>query len=492
MKWAIASLAAFTVLAAVVVSPAESQAPAAVARAECGSGSHPETGMQGRLSAADIESGYASTGITCNTELVSRFGAKGTLPIAAGGYKVFRYIDQSGHECAYFDSALAFPLNLYNAAGNGLGVFVLDMSDPTSPVKTANLLTPAMLSPHESMSLNAERGLLAAASNFAVHPGIVDIYDLKDDCRHPVLKSSTPFGPLGHEGNFSPDGNTFWVASGGRPVCAGLGPATLTAIDVSDPGLPRVIWTSTDLPEIHGFSISDEGTRLYAADLGPQGSCNGQPGLRIFDVSQVQSRFLVPAVSSIAFLSWDTGSIPQMTIPVTINGTPYLVQIDELARGFRAGDPSAPVGAARIIDITDETRPFVASDIRLEVHQPENIAAIAGDPGASFGYGGYTGHYCAVPRRHDPELLACSFILSGMRAFDIRDPLRPREIAYFNAPIPPANAAEQALSSVPLNAAFAMSAPAFATERHEIWYSDGNFGFFNVRVTNNAWPEGQA
>ena len=28
-------------------------------------------------------------------------------------------------------------------------------------------------------------------------------------------------------------------------------------------------------------------------------------------------------------------------------------------------------------------------------------------------------------------------ILSGLRVFDIRDPQRPRETAYYNAPIPP-------------------------------------------------------
>jgi hypothetical protein len=35
---------------------------------------------------------------------------------------------------------------------------------------------------------------------------------------------------------------------------------------------------------------------------------------------------------------------------------------------------------------------------------------------------------------------------------------------------------------------FAMSAPAFAPERGEVWYSDGFSGFFAVRVTNGVWP----
>ena len=64
----------------------------------------------------------------------------------------------------------------------------------------------------------------------------------------------------------------------------------------------------------------------------------------------------------------------------------------------------------------------MVSNIRLAVHQKENRAAIANDPGAQFLVQGYAGHYCNVPRRQDPEILACSMIASGLRVFDIRDP----------------------------------------------------------------------
>ena len=72
------------------------------------------------------------------------------------------------------------------------GVWALDMSNSHNPVHTASLLTPAMQSPHESLSLNVTRGLLAADMGYPTfQPGYVDIYDISQDCRSPVLRIPT-------------------------------------------------------------------------------------------------------------------------------------------------------------------------------------------------------------------------------------------------------------------------------------------------------------
>jgi hypothetical protein len=34
---------------------------------------------------------------------------------------------------------------------------------------------------------------------------------------------------------------------------------------------------------------------------------------------------------------------------------------------------------------------------------------------------------------------------------------------------------------------WAMSAPTFMPSRHEVWYSDGMYGFYAVRLTNDVW-----
>jgi hypothetical protein len=436
------------------------QAPAATPRADCGSGSKPEPGIQGRVPADAAASGKADAGFNCNLELIGRHGN-------AGGFKVHRFVDRAGRECAFYDTTLLFPTNAQSLSDQPTGVAVLDMSDPAHPQRTDSLGTPAMQTPHESLVLNERRGLLAAVmGNPIAYPGFVDIYDVNEDCRHPVLQSSLPVGLLGHESGFAPDGNTFYATS--------LGTGQVTAVDVSNPKLPVPLWVGQY--RSHGLTVSEDGNRAYVA---------ANSGLIILDVSEVQQRRPNPQVREVSRLTWDTLTIPQVAVPVTIGGRPYLVEIDEYAQdeGSSTGPQAngARVGAARIIDIADEKAPRVVSDIRLEVHQPENRAQLAGDPGASSPLQGYSGHYCSVPQREEPGIVACSFIASGLRVFDIRDPEKPKEIAYFVAPLERSSTA-----GPPSN--YAMSAPAFVPKRGEIWYSDGNTGFYAVRVAKGVWP----
>jgi hypothetical protein len=415
----------------------------------------------------------AGTGSHCNLELL---GHTGTY----AGFRTHRYVDAAGHECAFYDSTpyLQPRPNSSFLDPSIVGTRAVDVADPAHPKITAELRTPAMLMPHESLSLHAGRGLLAAdLGNLVTGPGFVDLYDVKKDCRHPKLLSSLPLGILGHEGSFSPDGNTFWVtAPYGGYANTNLG--TLAAVDVSNPLLPRLVWTATKYVP-HGLNISADGNTLYYADLG-----KGRRGLTLLDVSEIQSRKLLPHVREIGHLSWLTVSLPQTDIPVTIGGHPYLVEVDEFTHDtitnfFTRQSMSRPedfVGAARIIDIANPKAPKVVSDIRLAVNQPEaRSGPQANDPGADTATG-YTAHYCAVPKATDPGIVACSFILSGLRVFDIHDPFHPKEIAYFNPPGSKAGKPYQAVS-----------APAFVPARGEIWYTDANYGFYALKVTNGVW-----
>jgi hypothetical protein len=439
--------------------------PPVTPRADCGPGSLPEPGMQGRVAADDVAAGGAEDGYRCNVELLGREGS-------TAGFKVERYVDAAGNECAFYDTTSVFPTDALQSPS---GVAVLDMSDSRKPARTATLTTPAMLTPHESLLVNARRGLLVAVSgNPLTEPGILDVYDVSQDCRTPVLRSSTPFGVLGHESGFAPDGMTYYASS--------LGGGTVTAIDLANPATPKPLFVGNY--DTHAITLSDDGNRAYLAagagfprnEVGLGGSTDG---LIVLDVSQIQSRQANPVVREVSTLTWPIVTIPQAALPITIAGKPYLFEVDEFAYNddFRIQSNGPRVGAARIIDIADETAPKVVSDVRLEVHQREVRPELAGDPGALAPGAGYAGHYCNVPRRDDPQIVACGFLASGLRVFDIRDPLAPKEIAYYVAPVPPGG---------PANLAYA--SPAFVPERNEIWYSDADRGFIALRLTNGAWP----
>jgi hypothetical protein len=95
---------------------------------------------------------------------------------------------------------------------------------------------------------------------------------------------------------------------------------------------------------------------------------------------------------------------------------------------------------------------------------------------------GYAAHYCNIPTRVDPKIVACSFIASGLRVFNISDLTHPREIGYFVSPTTPNIENGYQASD------FAMAQPAFDVARHEIWYTDGGTGFYVLRLNNGVWP----
>ncbi len=241
----------------------------------CGPGSLPKTGLQGRIPPADVASGRAAQGYTCNTEQI------GLLPSSAG-WRVLRYGD-----CACYNGEPGgVPLGIASQPTEA-GTRVMDVTDPTRPVQTDFLrLTPAMLSPHESMDLNVERGILVAAfGNLATLPGVVDVYDIKTDCRKPKLLASVNIaGLLGHEGSLSPDGLTYYVAS--------TGGNTLTAVDLTDTTMPKAIAVTN--VSSHGLSLSPDGNTLY--DTVTSGA---EKGMVTYDVSAIQARTLPPVVTPV-------------------------------------------------------------------------------------------------------------------------------------------------------------------------------------------------
>jgi hypothetical protein len=490
--------------------------PLTVPKATCGPNDHPETGLQGQVPAPLRAAGFK--GFNCNLELIGQSKGDGA------NWQATEFRRGNSRVCAYHGTASpARSLPTRNPAT--FGVPVIDITNPNAPTPTGHLQTISMLDPWESLKVNERRQLLGAdnGQNGGGGPE-VDIYDLSVDCRFPQLLASLAVGTgsdgsgvvtpiIGHEGAWAPDGLTYY---GGDLRFTPPGTTTRTgqyyAVDTADPTRPKLITTWTTGVQgaiVHGMSISDDGNRGYFVSLGGLG---GNPadltdptkpatnGLLIYDLSEIQSRAPNPQAKLISQLLWKDGSVAQHTINVKIGGKPFIIFVDEGGSGgissaaqqqaaCAAGLPPFPM--ARIIDIRDETNPKIVSRLALETHDPANCAQVLPDlVGLStFTYGS---HYCSVDNRHHATTLACGYFNSGIRVFDIRDPVRPKEIAYFN----PAGTTTASPGSNHVRAGgWVAGGPDWCSAqvhlnraRGTLWSTCQDNGLLMLKFTNGVWP----
>jgi hypothetical protein len=476
----------------------ESPLPVGVVKATCGPNDKPETDLQGQVSAATRAAGFK--GFSCNLQLVGQSKGDG------GSWQHAFFQDKSGHQCNYYDTA-SFTANRSN-----LGVVVIDGGNAASPTPTAYLATTAMLDPWESLKVNERRQLLGGVNALNGNGGPeIEIYDLSGDCLHPQLLTGAQVGTgnnapdefkaavRGHEGNFAPDGLTYYAAN--------LGAGYIYPIDITNPTKPKMLTQYFTAPgRVHGLNISDDGNRAYVAILG-QGGANsarapGSPpnnGLQILDTSEVQARKPNPELKVVSTITWDDGGGAQHAIPVTIKGKPYVIHVDEAGSG---GNNSAGWAAAcaaglpawqfaRIIDIADETKPTVVAKLMLEAYDPKNCDKVVPDL-AGLGSFTYGAHYCSVDNRLNATTLACGYFNSGIRVFDIRNPLRPKEIAYYN----PAGTTTSSPGSNHLRTGgWVAGGPDWCTSQVRLDVATATLqtmcqdnGFLTLKFTNGVWP----
>ena len=476
--------------------------PLTVPKASCGANDKVESALQGQVPASLRAAGF--TGFNCNLQLVGQSRGDG------GNWQTTQFRDKAGHLCGYHGTAAA------TAGRTQVGVRALDLTNPANPVHTASLTSTAMLDPWESLKVNERRQMLAADNgrNGAGGPE-VDIYDLSGDCRYPQLLGSVQVGLndgggvttriVGHEGSWAPDGLTYY--GGGRTV-----PNNYYAVDVTNPTTPKLLvaWLppkSAAGGRTHGLSISDDGTRGYFTQIG---TGNVDPavaavnGLFIVDLTDIQSRKANPqAPRVISELYWKDGATAQHTINVKIKNKPYIIFVDEAGSAGVTNTTSVtaacnaglvPFPMARIIDLADETAPKIISRLMLETHDPANCAKVLPDiTGLSiFTYGS---HYCSVDNRLNATTLACGYFNSGIRVFDIRNPERPKEIAYYN----PAGVATASPGSNHAQfggtAAVGGGKPDWCSAQvhldaptASLWTTCQDNGVLTLKFTNGVWP----
>jgi hypothetical protein len=442
-------------LLATAQPPAASAGPAVfpgpVAPPVCQPGDRPEKGLDGQLTQAERASGASTRPYNCNLAIVGEYAGQG-----------------AGHQLMWYDHCAYVTTNGYEAGQKGVpalldpGIQVLDVSHQRDPRYVTHLDNPAALYDWEDGAVNSSRALLGTAESWmgsGPQPAVA-FYSLTD-CAHPRLLASVQLPDpdlLAHAGNFAFDGKTYWLTS--------FANSRLIAIDVTDPSHPKELldWNFPDgqaggaaaHQACHRISLNQftvdghpPDTLLFCGVVGQKvrpGVYRSGNGLVIYDVSQVQERRPHPRIKVVSSLYWVNGYVGIQPDLAFIHGKPYLGVGDECGSGG-CRDPGgavaacaaglAPFGFERLIDISRVSKPRLVAQLMLGVDDPKNCSQTQNDITATMGGYGYSLHDCTFDNPLHARLLACSSHQAGIRVFDIHDPRRPRELAYFVGPAPP-------------------------------------------------------
>ncbi len=445
-----------------------------------GPGDKPETTLQGGLTVAKRNVPGKFQGEWCGMREVGHnplLNEQGNPRGSFGDVQLF------GH-CAY--ASMRDPSNL---ALGSTGTAVVDMRVPSNPVWVRTLRTLAMQRAYSALEIQKSM-LIGAFKDFG--PGQVDnwldIYDLSADCLNPrplavntaesiaTRKVVTSGG--NHDGWLTPDTKTYYgIPFGGPRILSGteaspvLNPNRIDmhVMDVSDPANPKHLlnWNRLQLPaavhprvlattNFHDVSTNDDGTRVYLALYGGNNSLGGNNnnpipaqnqrcsnGLLILDSSDIAKRLPNPQLRYVSFLSWcdqqidpdygdgSTASSHATEYVIHENGKEYIVSTDESGAGLD-GEWNTHIRQrtfSRLIDISDEANPRVVSTFKPDVNDPDNAMRVMVDQ-----INGGMLHYIGFDDRYKVRLVFFAGANQGIRVVDFRDPLQPREIAYYKAP----------------------------------------------------------
>ena len=428
----------------VVAAPAHAKSPA-----RCGPGDRTEQALQGQVPRSLQLEGFK--GYRCGMRLVGQ----NTVNNRGGNHQLATL-----GTCAYYaTTALAGS----NPAYPDNGVAVIDAKRPSNPRLVTVLRTPGALEALEA--LHAYNGIIAMASG-----NILDVYDARSDCRKPVHKATFTLPIWTHGFRLSDDGKTVYALGHGAGSTGTRGGRYLVAVDISKPATPRLL---LEYPEHggHDMDLNPAGTRAYIA---------GEGGLITLDTSQIQRRRANPKIRMISKLTWPAGlSLTSHTAKwVRQGGRRYIIASNEAFKTTCDGRPQA-----RHIDITNERKPKVIVEYGLEV----NDADLCNEHRLEQDGLSYNVHYVGVDNKRNARLVFWNWFASGLRVFDIRNPRKPREIAYYNPPVK-TDAVQKGglfaeeLQWVDLTTPYMW----FKPKTGHVWIGSANNGFQILRFTGHA------
>ena len=194
-----------------------------------------------------------------------------SIKLAFSGRYQAGSFDASAAEIPAYDAA-SQRLFVVNAEAGELDV--LDLSDPSAPVKLSSINVSAIAAGAEVNSVAVKNGLVAVAieADPKTDNGFVALYQADDL----TLLGSTEVGPQPDMITFTPDGMTVLTANEGEPSDDySVDPeGSISIINVTDTGSPVV--THADFAGFNAADLREAGVRIYgpgasaAQDLEPE------------------------------------------------------------------------------------------------------------------------------------------------------------------------------------------------------------------------------
>jgi hypothetical protein len=293
------------------------------------------------------------------------------------------------------------------------------------------------------------------------------VFDVASDPAHPALISHYDTGGRGTHRNYYAGGRYAYLAT----EADGFAGNILSIVDVSDPESVREVgrwWAEGQHVAAGETGGSKWGLHGPAHVVGNLAYCSwGQYGVVILDVSDPTAP---RGVSRLSF--GDFGS--PLGVHTAYSYGDYLVANSEaLGEGDSEGLPYTVA-----IDIRDPAAPRIAAWFPT----PYPTAGIGARTYQEKGgrHGPHNQHqYQGVPGTlNDPSRVYLTHFNGGLRVYDIMEPLRPREIAYF-VPVDPT----ERLGPKPANLTTSFE-DVLVDDRGFIYCTDKNRGLFVLKLSS--------
>jgi hypothetical protein len=208
---------------------------------------------------------------------------------------------------------------------------------------------------------------------------------------------------------------------------------------------PEVTWAARNFTapgqdrRLHSMGVSNDGTRTYLAFLGA--------GFLVLDTSEVARGVTNPRIDYVTKprdrASWGD---PGDHTAVKLFGRDIGLATDEVYGDLldAFGPHGCPWGWVRLLDLSDQAKPKVISEYKVEQNQPEYCDSPEGRNLANTAFTSYSAHN---PTFTD-DLAFVTWHSAGLEVIDLADPANPKRAGKFKpTPLPAVATEDPALSS---------------------------------------------